>query len=232
MKKVLSALALATATVSAAPAFAGTIDVDSVHPSVFGDVSGANQYKIITAYEVDGVSRGAVYAGAFRLESDQSGALSDFLAFCLQPMENLNLSIDYMKGSNFSDTVTANLNALAANAWDLVTDSVSAGAFQIAAWEITTEDEGVEFDVNDGNFNVVSDRDDSNAAESQAQAWLDEIGSGNWTRGPKDYVVLNAANTQDLLTNVTTMPLPASGMMLLAGLFGAGAVARRKARKA
>lgn len=231
MKNVLKFLTVAGLVTTAAPAFATTIDVDKANSSIFGDAAGQNKWSVITKFEVNGNASGGVYAGAFRLKSDQAGDLAEFLAFCLQPLETLNLGIDYQLGSNFTAAVNKNLNILAANAWNLVTDATSAGAFQMAAWEITTET-AQGFDIDSGTFKIISNRADSNAAEAQANAWLGEINNDIWTSNGQEFIILNAAGTQDLLTNVSPVPLPASGLLLLGGLAGAGAMARRKARKA
>ena len=231
MKTLLPAATIATMTLIAAPTMASTINVSKVDSSTFGDENGDDQWKIITSYAVDDVQQGAVYAGAFRLESDAPGSLSAFLAFCLQPLENLTLPKAHHVGSLFDASVTEKLNILAQNSWDLVTDSISAGAFQLAAWELATEDTGV-YDIDDGHFKITYNSDASNDAEAQAQIWLDNITNDVWTDNGEEFVILNAEGTQDLLTNVAAVPLPASGLLLLGGLFGAGAVARRKARKA
>lgn len=230
MKALLPAALVALTTTLAAPAVAGTIDVNSQHGSVFGDTN-ANKWRVITEFSVDGDGSGLVYAGAFRLESDAGGPLSEFLAFCLQPLATLDLSKDYALGSLFTQTVTENLNTLAANAWDLVEDSTTAGAFQLAAWEITTETQR-SFGLEDGDFQVTSNRADSNAAEALAETWLGNLNNDLWAYDGNDYLIMNADGTQDLLTNVPAVPLPASGLMLLGGLFGAGAIARRKQTKA
>ena len=230
LKTLLPAALVAVTTLTAAPAAATVIDVDPQASSVFGSTA-AEQWRVITKFSVNGNESGNVYAGAFRLESNAGGALSEFLAFCLQPLEPLDLTKDYALGSLFSQTINENLNTLAANAWDLVTDSTSAGAFQLAAWEITTETQR-SFGLEDGDFQVTSNRTDSNAAEALAETWLGNLNNDIWTYEGDDYAILNASGTQDLLTNVSAVPLPASGLLLLGGLFGAGAVARRKKQKA
>jgi len=231
LKTIIPTALLALTTTLATPAVASPIDVNSVHGSIFGDANGMNKWRVITQFSVDGDESGLVYAGAFRLEDAAAGTLSDFLAFCLEPLSPLDLSIDYALGSLFTQTVTENLNTLAANAWDLVDDSVSAGAFQLAAWEITTET-GASLGLGDGFFQVTSNRANSNSAEALANTWLTNLNNDTWTYTGENYVILNASGTQDLLTNVPAVPLPASGMLLLGGLVGAGAFARRKKSKA
>jgi len=226
-----SIFAIAVAAVGfAGSANATTIQVDPVHSSVFGDENGHNKYRIVTQFSVNNVQENRVYAGAFRLKSDQFGDLSEFLAFCLQPLERLTLPKAHEFGSNFSASVTQDLQILAQNAWSSVTDKVSAAAFQMAAWEITTETMS-SYDIDDGVFAITYGSTNSNAAEGIAQGWLDNISTDAWTDNGQEFVILNAEGTQDLLTNVAPVPLPASGLMLAAGLLGAGAVARRKARK-
>jgi len=89
-----------------------------------------------------------------------------------------------------------------------------------------------EYDINDGHFAIIKQSAASNLAEGIAQGWLNNIENDTWTDNGDSFVILNAAGTQDLLTNVAAVPLPASGLLLLGGLFGAGAVARRKRKQA
>ena len=226
MKTFANVIAVITA-LSATAVSAGTVDVIAQNPNnVFKDDQGQNAWYVATKFSVGNYNSNLVAAGAFRL-SDDNGALNDFLAFCLQPMENFIIPTDYAVGSLFSNAVTENLQILAENAMDLVTNRKSAAAFQMAAWEITTETAST-YDIVDGYFAITSNRKGSNKAEALAQTWLSNIDNGTWVGPQKDYLILNADGTQDLLTNIQPMPLPASSLLLLGGLAGAGAVVRRK----
>ncbi len=226
MTRIATAVAAAF-TLLATSAPAATVDVVKTHSSnIFKDENGQNAWYVATKFSVGQYNSGRVGAGAFRL-TDASGNVEDFIAFCLQPLEWMRTPKTYTMGSLFSDVVTQNLQTLAGNAMALVTDSRSAAAFQMAAWEITTET-SMTFDVDDGFFKITGDRTASNDAEDLAQIWLNNIQDDIWTATPEKYLMLHASGTQDLLTDVQVMPLPASSLMLLSGLVGVGALARRR----
>ena len=186
---------------------------------------------------------GNVAAGVFRLfgdDGDDNTPLKRFLAFCLQPLETLSLPKVYEMTTSLSASVLDNLNALGANAWLQVQDDRTAAAFQMAVWEIANETQG--YDIHSGDFAITGTSDASNSAELLAQSWLDRISGQSqdpqWFANGQSFMVLSADGTQDLFTDMSgtnissPVPLPASGLLMLGALAGAGAVARRKARKA
>lgn len=238
MKNLMASAAIGLAML-AAPAAASTIDVNQQTP---GNTFGVQNWKVQTSFFAAGVpdvERNNIYAGAFQLTAD---GLGDFIAFCLQPRAWLNLGIDYTEGTSLVDPSLGNLNNLAANAFFDVKDAITAAAFQMAVWELAHDPS--DFDITQGAFHVTAldpiDDASSLAAANQAQTWLDLVKSDQtWADNAagKSFLILSADGTQDLITNIdnssiSDVPLPASGLMLLAGLAGAGAVARRKARKA
>lgn len=237
MKQKLTSAAIVVSTIIAAasPAAAATLAVSQqsdVH--VMFDVNDQNAWYAATEYNVGTQSVTNVAAGAFRLTStDAAGAVMDFLAFCLEPLEGLVHPKIHEIGSNFTANITQQLNTLAANAWQSVTDHRTAAAFQMAAWEITTETSGI-FDVDAGYFQITGDGNMSNQAEITAQGWLDNLLDGTWSETNSSFMILNASGTQDLITNVNLapVPLPSSGLTLLAAMGVAGAVARRRTKKA
>ncbi len=236
MRKVTSIASAALAvTLLAAPVYAATVDVSPVNSkSVFADRNGQNKWYVGTSFMVGNKAVNNVAAGAFRVEGkvtgpDEHGFMRDFLAFCLQPLERLTLPKTHTVNNPFSATVSSDLQALASNAWGRVTNSKTAGAFQLAVWEIVTESGA--YNIQSGDFKVTSNRGDSNAAEALAQTWLNNISSADWTASGNGFQILTASGTQDLLTNVESpspVPLPATGWMLIASLAGAGYAAKRK----
>ena len=224
----------------AAPAQASTIDVSKVNTggSVFGDENNANKWYVGTSFMVGTESRNNVGAGVFRVKGkDENGFIENFLAFCLQPLEYLTLPKLHTIENPYVGATSDALQALAANAWSLVTDSVSAGAFQMAAWEIVSETDTVQggsdidYQIQSGFFKITGTGGQSNLAETTAQDWLNLITADTWTGSSDGFRILTANGTQDLLTNVENpapVPLPASGLLLLAGLAGAGAFAKRR----
>ncbi len=235
MKKAFSA-ALLGMTLLASPAAAATYNV-STQP---GGVFGVQDWQITSSFSAGGdpARTGTFKTGAFQL---MANGLGNFVAFCLQPLENLNLSKVYADGTSLVDPSLSDLNTLMANAFFDVNNAVSAAAFQMAVWELA-HDAG-DYDIDDGFFKVttLTQGTDEYAAATQAQAWLDKVnGDQVWADNAlgKNFLIISASGTQDLLTNIDNsslvgeVPLPASGLLLLAGLGGIGVASRRKARKA
>lgn len=227
MKRTLIAASAAATLLTATVGSAATVTVEKQNAtSIFKDENGQNLWYVPTKLTVGTYQSGWVAAGAFRLK-DSNGNIDDFLAFCMEPLMPMNTPIDYEMGSLFTTAVNHNLQTLAANAWDLVTNQITAGAFQMAAWEITTET-AASFDINSGFFQIDASNRKSNKAEVLAQTWLTKVETNIWEAPQKEYLILNTQGNQDLLTNIQSMPIPASGLLLIGGLVGAGTFARRK----
>lgn len=195
------------------------------------------------------VTRNAA-AGVFRLKftEDDGATFENFLAFCLQPLEWLTLPKTHTETTTLAQGVLDDLNALASNLWgelngidgsstpeEIAAGKNTAAAMQMAVWEIANETGA--YDITSGYFkingtDVISA---STTAAFTAQSYLDKITSGEWTAGSDKFRIFSADGTQDLLTNlpdfddpdVGEVPLPASGLLLLAGL---GAIAARRKR--
>lgn len=223
LKIILATLAITAAT-AMAPANAATVNVTKQGSNAFVDASGQNGWWQKVSYNLNGTTRSGVGAGVFRLTAtDASGKVQDFLAFCLEPLEWLTLPRDHTVGSSLSAPILDRLGALVSNAFSLVTGASSAAAFQMAAWEIANES-GSSLNLGSGAFKMTQ----ANAtSESLAQGWLNSITSGSWTSNGR-VTILTGAGTQDLLTNIAPVPVPAAGVMLLGGLAGLGALRRRR----
>ena len=221
--KIVAATLALGAAAALSPASAATINVTKQGTNAFVDASGGNGWYQWTSYTLNGTGRSAA-AGMFRLTgTSTNGAVQDFLAFCLEPLETLTLPKDHSVGTTLGTSVLDRLGALMSNAFTLVTGSQSAAAFQMAAWEIANESNG-SLDLANGGFKITSA---AQGTQSLAQNWLDLIGSGQWS-GSGNVTILSASGTQDLLTNIAPVPVPAAGVMLLGGLAGLGALRRRR----
>lgn len=246
---------LAVALSSAVMANAATTFSDGVTYSiapqnsrnVFSDATGHNALYKSTSYRASGHSEYNVGAGVFRLQATDvaTHAVQDFLAFCLSPTTYLHLPGDYTKSAtlNLSTTALGQLGALVANAWGTWDAPMGganyAAAFQIAAWEIVTENGAAStLSLNGynsstrGQFYLTSGL--TSTYGNIATGWLNDLNSGNWALTTTGFTLLQPKGTsQNLLTIAPTapVPLPATGLLLLAGvglMFGAG----RKMRKA
>ncbi len=229
---------VSAACVAATFAFSGTANAGTIHVQqqgshVYFDENDANPLFARTEFLVGTTAVTDITAGAFRLNGTRdNGDKFDFLAFCLEPLEGLVFPKDHEEINIFDSTVTSRLFTLASNALGLVDTRKKAAAFQMAAWEITTEESINPYNINDGYFKITSDRQRSNKAELLAQEWLENISTGFWAPSTETYLVLKADGTQDLLTDVKTdipqAPLPAAGLSLLTALLGVGGYIKRR----
>jgi hypothetical protein len=229
---ILGTVILSASLAAASTASAATINLQAqsdVNP--FLDADDANPLLVMSDYTVGTTTIPNSAIGAYRVKAELFGAAADFLAFCLEPLENFALPAPYERLNKFGVEVTTHLNMLAENAMSLVQSHETAAAFQMAAWEITTENASV-FDIDDGFFQVAGGSQNSDDAKDIAQEWLDNIQDDFWAAPSSSYMILSADGTQDLLTSVviSTVPLPATGLMMATALFGAGGIAARRRR--
>jgi hypothetical protein len=166
----------------------------------------------------------------------------NFIAWCLDLFDGFGDNETYKVNNTnpFSDnepTITpgirTNIQSLFDTAYDTVlgllpNDDASAG-FQLALWEVVYETTSSNFSVTDGNGNFYVDGGSPDAVTA-ANGYLAGL-SGNGTIEKKyNLFFLDAKNDnrQDLVTPVP-VPLPAAGVLLLAGL--GGLVAARRLRR-
>ncbi len=207
---------------------AATINVSSQHTSVFGDVAGANKWYVGVDYTNGTESRSGIGAGVFRLVGNDGSGAKNFLAFCLSPFEFLDIPLTYTVGTSKSVLTTQmldRLSALANGAWSQIAGSDTAGAFQLAAWEIVSEKTDNPLDISDGLFKVTSSS--SATALTLAQNWLTSVGDGSFHTNPSGITILSEDGTQDLMT-YAPVPLPGSVWFLGLAMLGFGAVARKR----
>ncbi len=219
-----TAIAAALALGLTGAASAATFNVSTQGGNAFLDSKGQNAWYQVASYKLNGIARTAA-AGLFRLKSTaQDGTVTKFVAVCLEPLEWLRLPKAYDQNSPLSYTAIARLGALAKNALGSVKNAQTAAAFQLAAWEIANEGKGG-LDLSNGAFQLTYA---ASGTQALAQGWLNKISGGTWALD-NHVTILQAPGTQDLLTDLPApVPVPAAGILLMAGLAGLAGVKRAR----
>lgn len=218
--------AVLIAALIAAPALplaAKTLQVTQQGANAFVDAKGKNGWYESVAYKLNGSARSAA-AGLFRLTGrDALGNKTSFVAVCLEPLEWLRLPKTYSFGTPLGRDTVAALGALLDNALGKVRDARSAAAFQLAAWEIANESAG-QYNLGKGAFQVTTAQTGTSAL---AQGWLDNIRKGTWVASGRP-TILTAPGTQDLLTDMAPVPVPAAGLLMVGGIASLFGLRRRR----
>ena len=184
------------------------------------------------------VASGLVWTGGAGLVE---GFQDSFVAWCFDLIHPVSLGATYeykvvdapYANSYLLSGADARVSSLFnANYDDLdVNDSVQAAAFQLAVWEVANDDD---FDLEGGVFQAAGFGDEAAEITSAAQNFLTDgksyDGSSNWQAVFLE--TLEENQTQNLVTasrtpDVAPVPIPASGLLLVAGLAGLAGLRRR-----
>lgn len=186
---------------------------------------------------------GTVGATGFNL-TDTTGDMGSFVGWCLDIahyMMNKGASQNYTQTNDpFSNSF--GLTAIARDRLQSVfdanydridtTNGDQAAAFQMALWEAAYEDDNAALSVSSGLFKATSSGS-TTLANRYLMAASGYSGDAVWRLS--FFEVDGDANrgryTGQNLVTVSPVPLPAAGMLLVTGLFGMGAITRRR-RKA
>ncbi|MEO9826211.1 MAG: VPLPA-CTERM sorting domain-containing protein [Paracoccaceae bacterium] len=214
-KNTWLAAATATLVLAAGSAQAGTVNLTASEDGIFGAEN----------WSMSGLGRimedGAIpsyngRAGAFHFDD----GMSTFIAFCIEPGVWLDLGSSFETGTNpLAGSVMANVDKLFSAAYDQVTDALSAAAFQVALWEVVAENSGA-FDLTDGNHYLATGGD----VTALGNIFLGDMANAETGR----YAYTTYVNDGQDQISVSEVPLPASALLLLAGLGGMTAFGRRK----
>ena len=234
IRYTIGAVCLSAALMTATTASAATVELEfQSDVNAFLDENDANPWLVMTDYTAGDTTVSDASVGAYRVKANLFGAAADFLAFCLEPLVDFDLPAPYDQINKFGTAVTTQLNMLAENALNLVKSHETAAAFQMAAWEITTEN-SAPFGLDDGFFTVAGGSVNANLAKGIAEGWLDDITNGNWSAPTSSYMIFSSDVSQDLITSVviSAVPLPTSGLMMMTALLGVGGLTARRRRAA
>ncbi|MEX0282928.1 MAG: VPLPA-CTERM sorting domain-containing protein [Arenibacterium sp.] len=221
MKKLLKTAALICA-VSAGGAQAAPIKITYQPDGLFGVNNLRETVKITTpgpGYD------GYVRAGMFHLSADQG--IGDFLAFCVDLAQFVkNPQYAVINNALFAGATLENMERLFSSVLgggtlsDVIDTSVEAAGLQVALWEVML-DTGNGYDLDNGAFSM----SENAGVEAQAEAYLSGLFNGK--TGAYKLTFFESDKNQDVVT-VAPVPLPASALMILAGLGGLITLRRRK----
>lgn len=188
----------------------GENDADRLYDDVRINVQGENQY---------------VYAGAFQVTEE--GTDNNWLAFCVDLFNGYQMPAEFdVNDALFGSETVARLDKLFTNFFDTLTTDREAASFQVAIWEIVSDNN---LDLLGGDF-ILRDRWINRRIRTQTEEFL--TGLDDLTGGGYDLTFLENSDVQNLvIANPVSVPLPAGGVLLLTGL-GALSITRRRRNKA
>lgn len=196
-------------------------------------------------------------AGSFHLSKKLTGstdAYQDFIAFCIEVTQtittNTTTPVVYTENAAlFSSDRRELISTLLGTAFDPSLGAAHHAAVQVAVWKLAYGDisgpSGNAFDatarstenLGTGNFLGLSTPDVNTTFGAgvfdTAQGWLDKldgVGGDDWVRLSGNRVqFLQSATSQDLVTYVAPVPVPAAGGLLIGAIAGLAALRRRRA---
>ncbi|MEL6522917.1 MAG: hypothetical protein AAFQ66_18245 [Pseudomonadota bacterium] len=227
MKRWVAIAAVALSMLSS-PSLAGTVTLQQTYGNLFGNTPEERLRRVVEV--TYGATPIKAWAGAFRI-SEAAG--EDFLAFCVELAEYLKLPFTYTKTLALFDAATTDRVAqLYDSAFTQVTNSDAAAAFQVALWEIVT-DQGTAPDLDSGTFVLNS----GGAVRNVAESFLSGLSSGN--SSAYQLTFYSAPGSQDVVTGqlsliqpIAAIPLPGTGVLLIGAIGAAALVGRAKRRRA
>lgn len=226
------------------PVAATTISVAQQNSgNIFADRDGNNDWSARGTFNFDGNGNGDLTdpgdedgvtfsGGLFRLvENPTLQSRADFLAFCFEYTQFIDLPNEYVSNSFSDPAVSAYLDALYTNAYETIfelpadpsapTRAEKAAAFQFVLWEISLDDD---LNLSDGRLEVIDA--ETPRLFDLATEMVTNLSSGAWV-GDGSFALeyLQSDPSQDLIranAAVAETPLPAPAWLLIGALAGLG----------
>jgi hypothetical protein len=210
-----AALIAAPMAVAAAP-----ITIDYAGPQLRADVDLSDSEGILAGLNANQP------AGGFGV----TDGTNTFTAWCVELTETLRLPREYDNEgtpATISAAITENLSRLFTGFANKIVTNLDSAAFQVAIWEIVYDDG---LDLGSGDFQM-SDTAGDAGVQAIANGYLTEMSKYQMSY---DMSYFTADGSQDLVTgdpnggSLEPVPLPATGLLLIAGLGALGMAGRRK----
>lgn len=234
MFRSLCARAAVATVIGAGGAQASSVDVTYQVPgTAFGSDPLRETVSISTPNDPQ-LGQGGLYDGrapAGRFQLAGSGGLAEFAAFCVELAQALQSSATYTVSSDlFEGRILQNIDRLFSSRYAQINTTLEAAAFQVALWEIVHETDET-YDLLDGDIRISG----NDAVVDEASTYLSGLEQAQ--SGLFEISFLSSADSQDLvmarlapeasIAPPPAVPLPASALLLIAGLGGFAVMRRR-----
>lgn len=202
----------------------------AAQPVTFNDFANGYQAVSIDVYPDSPAERYSIAAGGF---STSYGGQS-FVSYCVDLYQYLpsfgtpsDTYLEVSAASFFNSPAKLDaVGRLFSGFSGGVVSSLTSAAFQLALWEITNES-GSSYNLSGGSARFTDLYAGDRNAVTTAQGYLDQLYS--FSNNVQLYV-LSSSSQQDVVY-ATAVPEPSTYALMIAGLLGVGAVARRRQSK-